>query len=131
MSLARVSEGSAKRRIVVIDDSLTILASVRRALEQRGFAVQTASDPAELATGDVQQAALVVVDVQMEQVFGDDVVRIMREVWEVTAPILLYSSLPITELTVRAQASGATGAVCKANGVGALCEQVEKALEAQ
>jgi DNA-binding response OmpR family regulator len=131
MSLARASEGSAKRRIVVIDDSVTILASVRRALEQRGFAVQTASDPAELASGDAQQAALVVVDVQMEQVFGDDVVRIMREVWEVTAPILLYSSLPLTELVVRAQASGATGAVCKANGVGALCEQVERALEAQ
>ena len=131
MSLARASERSTKRRIVVIDDSVTILASVRVALEQRGFEVQTASDPSELATGDVHQAALVVVDVQMEQVFGDDVVRIMREVWEVTAPILLYSSLPLSELIERAQASGATGAVCKANGVGALCEQVQRALEAQ
>lgn len=115
-------------KIVAIDDSKTVLASLRRALEREGFVVQTACDPSELGAPDVASAAAVVVDVQMEHVFGDDVVTFLRQVWQVSAPIFLFSSLPLAELKERAQSAGASGAVCKADGIPALLAELQGAL---
>lgn len=125
-----VGQASAMRKILAIDDSKTVLASLRKGLERAGFAVQTACDPAEVSAEDAQSAAAVVVDVQMEQVFGDDVVSFLRDVWQVSAPIFLFSSLPIAELQVRARAAGANGAVCKSDGIDALVSQLNRALKA-
>ena len=97
MSLSEV----AMRKAVAIDDSKTVLASVRHALEGLGFRVTTATDPSELKPETCQEASLIVVDVNMEQVFGDDVVTFLRESWQVNAPIFLYSSIPISELEKR------------------------------
>jgi DNA-binding response OmpR family regulator len=115
---------------LAIDDSKTVLASLRRALEQAGFAVQTACDPSEISAQDAQTAAAVVVDVQMEHVFGDDVVAFLRDVWKVSAPIYLFSSLPIEDLNQRARSAGANGAVCKSDGIDALLTQLNIALQA-
>jgi DNA-binding response OmpR family regulator len=112
------------RKAVAIDDSRTVLASVRMALEGLGFRVTTATDPSELQPEILQEANLIVVDVNMEQVFGDDVVTFLRESWQVNAPIFLYSSIPISELEKRAKLAGASGAVCKSEGVAALVERV-------
>jgi len=117
------------RKIVAIDDSRTVLASLRRALEQAGFAVQTACDPSELSASDAQSATAIVVDVQMEHVFGDDVVSFLRDVWQVSAPIYLFSSLPRSELSERARSAGANGAVCKTDGVAVLLAQLNEALQ--
>jgi two-component system chemotaxis response regulator CheY len=111
-------------RAVAIDDSRTVLASVRFALERAGFQVTTACDPGELSPELLRAAQLIVVDVNMEQVFGDDVVSFLRDSWQVTAPIFLYSSLPQSELDARAARAGANGAVCKASGVDALVARV-------
>lgn len=118
-------EGETGRRVVAIDDSKTVLATVRAAFERLGVEVVTAEDPSELAPGIFQRADLIVVDVQMEQMFGDDVVSFLRDTWQVEAPIYLYSSLPQEELDRRAAAAGADGAVCKARGVSALVEHVK------
>jgi two-component system chemotaxis response regulator CheY len=112
------------KRAVAIDDSRTVLASVRHALEQLGFQVITATDPSQLSPEQVQEAHLIVVDVNMEEVFGDDVVSFLRESWQVRAPIFLYSSLPLSELEKRAKGAGADGAVCKGDGVAALVARV-------
>ena len=117
-----------QHHITVLDDSRTVLASVRHALEQAGAAVDTATDPSELDPEKVRAASLIVVDVNMEQVFGDDVVSFLRDRWQISAPIYLYSSLPIEELLKRASAAGANGAVCKNDGVGALVRKVREAL---
>ncbi|HEX6243403.1 MAG TPA: response regulator [Polyangiales bacterium] len=131
MSVApRTHRPPRPRKILAIDDSKTVLASLRRALEQAGFAVQTACDPAEISALDAQSAAAVVVDVQMEHVFGDDVVSFLRDVWNVSAPIYLFSSLPIQDLNQRARSAGANGAVCKSEGVEALLAQLNRALQA-
>jgi DNA-binding response OmpR family regulator len=113
------------RCVVSIDDSRTVLATVRAAFERLGVEVVTAEDPSELAPGVFQRADLIVVDVQMEQVFGDDVVSFLRGTWQVEAPIYLYSSLPQDELDRRAAAAGADGAVCKSRGVQALVDHVK------
>jgi len=119
---------SEKRLIVVLDDSATVLAMVRLGLERLGFSVCTAADASELVAEDVRRAALVVVDVQMEQVFGDDVVQFLRDCWQVVAPIYLYSSIPRDELARRASRSGATGFVSKSDGVGKLVAEVQRVL---
>lgn len=118
-------------RVFVLDDSRTVLATLRVALEGVGAEVTTAVDAAELDREQLREASLVVVDVNMEQVFGDDVVQYLRERWQVTAPIYLFSSLPLAELTRRAQAAGANGAVSKVDGVAALLEEVRWTLGEQ
>ncbi len=128
MSLADQSVAGVAPKIVVIDDSRTVLATVRLAMEKQGLSVRTASDPSDLSPEEVGTADLIVVDVHMEQVFGDDVVAFLRENWAVTVPIYLYSSVEQAELERRAEAAGATGAVCKARGVDALIDQVWRAL---
>ncbi len=123
------ADGQRKPRVVVIDDSRTVLATTKLALERAGYMVLTATDPSLLDPDQVAVADAVVVDVNMEQVFGDDVVGYFREQWGIAAPIYLYSSLPIGELRARAEAAGADGAVCKADGVDALLAQLATALE--
>ena len=124
-----VLSSSQRRKVIAIDDSKTVLVTLRCALQDAGFEVQTACDPSEVSPTDAQRAAAVIVDVQMEHVFGDDVVSFLREAWQVSVPIFLFSSLPLAELTTRAQAAGASGAVCKTDGVGALLKALNEALE--
>lgn len=130
MSVAQSEPVQADRpKIVAIDDSKTVLAALRRELERAGFVVQTACDPSEISQEDARSARAVVVDVQMEHVFGDDVVSFLRDVWQVSMPIFLFSSLPLAELERRAAASGASGAVCKADGVELLLDKLKRSLE--
>lgn len=129
MSVANRKEVAANLKVVAIDDSKTVLATIRVAMEKRGWSVRTATDPSELSAEEVSCADFIVVDVHMEQVFGDDVVAFLREPWNVKAPIFLYSSVEQAELERRALQAGATGAVCKARGVEALIEQVLRVLE--
>lgn len=123
MSMTEASARNA-RRIVLLDDSPTVLAALRMRFQKLGFEVSIASDASQLNPDETRTASLIVVDVQMEELFGDDVVSFLREGWNVTAPIFLYSSLPIEELEARGQRAGATGVVCKADGVDTLLARV-------
>jgi DNA-binding response OmpR family regulator len=116
---------SARTRVIALDDSRTVLATLRAAFERLGVELITAEDPSELAPGVFQTASLIVVDVQMVHMFGDDIVLFLRENWQVKVPIFLYSSLPKDELERRAAAAGANGAVCKQEGVDALIARVK------
>ena len=117
-------------RVIAIDDSRTVLATLRAAFDRLGIPLTTAEDPSELDPELFQRATLIVVDVQMVHMFGDDIVLFLRENWQVKAPIFLYSSLPKDELERRAAAAGANGAVCKAEGVDALIARVKHLLVA-
>lgn len=110
--------------IVVLDDSKVVLAAVREALTRAGYQVHTAQDPSELVASELREVSAMVVDVQMTQVFGDDVVRFLRGRWNLSVPILLFSSLSIEELESRASAAGADGAVSKQQGVEALVTRI-------
>jgi hypothetical protein len=56
-------------------------------------------------------------------------VSFLRDVWQVSRPIFLFSSLPLADLERRAAASGASGAVCKADGVEHLLDKLKRSLE--
>jgi DNA-binding response OmpR family regulator len=119
-----------KKRILVFDDSPMVLELTRAALEREGFTVEVAED---LATFERQRGALdpdlILVDVQMPEAFGDDVVLALREGHGVRIPILLVSSLDETELAVRAQRSRAAGYIQKAAGMTELVRRCKEALE--
>jgi DNA-binding response OmpR family regulator len=126
----RMNEQGAARRIIALDDSSTVLATVRIAFEKLGLEVITAEDPSELSPDEFRKADLIVVDVQMVHVFGDDIVTFLREDWQVDTPIYLYSGLAQDDLERRASAAGADGAVSKSLGVNALVARVKHLLDA-
>jgi DNA-binding response OmpR family regulator len=117
------------RKILVIDDSPLILNLVRGALEAAGYAVATA-----MTIDDFEQERrrgkpdLIVVDVQMPEIFGDDLARTIREVYEESAPIVLLSGLADEELARRAKEIEARGWVPKRLGIDALVQKVGEIL---
>jgi len=116
-------------RVLVIDDSPLILEMVRMTLEQEGLIVACASD---LAAFEAERLArspdLILVDVQMPEIFGDDLAATLRGAYGVTVPILLFSSLDDAELERRVQAAGLLGFVSKKAGMTALVARVRQVL---
>ena len=86
--------GEAKKTIVVMDDSEIVLETLRAVLEQQGLTVSTAINLAELETHlAASPPDLVVLDVQMPEVFGHDVGLVLKQVRKLRVPILLFSGL--------------------------------------
>lgn len=122
---------SHKKTILVFDDSPMILELTRAALEAAGFTVAVAED---LATFEQHRGSLdpdlILVDVQMPEAFGDDVVLTLREGHGVRVPILLVSSLEENELASRAARARAAGYIQKKAGMGELVRRCKEVLEA-
>ena len=116
-------------RILVIDDSPILLDVTVNALRTAGFdaasAVDLASLDQALAAGPID---LILVDVNMPEMFGDDVVEFLRSQRKVNAKLLLYSDLGEQELAKRAKASGADGYVAKSAGLEAAVAEVRSKL---
>src|SRR5687768_1813967 len=95
-------------RILVIDDSPMLLELTVKALQLAGFEAQGAPDLAQL---DVCLNSgpfdLVLVDVNMPEMFGDDVVEFLRTQRKVKSKLILHSDIPVDELEAKAKASGA------------------------
>ena len=121
---------AAKKTILVFDDSPMILEVTRAALEAAGFKVAVAED---LATFEQHRGALdpdlILVDVQMPEAFGDDVVLTLREGHGVRVPILLVSSLDESELATRAERARAAGYIQKKAGMTELVRRCKEVLE--
>ncbi len=96
-------------RIVMLDDSKTVLVTSREALTAAGYEVVTATTPEQLDTDALNGASLILIDVNMPEIFGDDLVRILRDQYAVVAPIYLYSTIGNDEGRARANEAGASG----------------------
>jgi DNA-binding response OmpR family regulator len=121
----------SRKNVLVVDDSSLVLDMVQAALEAEGYEVHTAQD---LSTLEERRATnppdLVILDVQMPEAFGDELGETMREVREVNAPMLLFSSLSDDDLARRAKNAGLAGWVSKKAGMRALVARVKDMLEA-
>src|SRR5579863_1233802 len=97
-------------RVLIIDDSPILVELVTKALSSAGFEAAGAMD---LATLDQQLSAkpcdLILVDINMPEMFGDDVVEFLRTQKKTDAQLILYSDMTADELKRRAAASGANG----------------------
>ena len=118
-------------RVLIIDDSAMVVAVASQGLAAAGLTVEAASDlqslDAKLATGPFD---LILVDVNMPEMYGDDVVEFLRVQKGVTARLYLYSDIAEAELAARVKASGADGAFSKGAGVEALVSDVQTVLQA-
>lgn len=117
--LARVSTTDAgKQTILVLDDSTLALAVTRAALEAAGFSVVIADDLAAFERARERcRPDLILVDVQMPELFGDDLAATLLGHQVVDVPVVLFSSLDEAELARRSAAASATGYISKAAGL--------------
>jgi CheY-like chemotaxis protein len=112
---------SAGRRLLLIDDSATVRAALSVRLGERGYPVRAAKSMSESAIALLEfNPEIVVTDVQMPDVAGDEICRIIKANMKRLVPVIFYSSLPPRELKARARAAGADGYVHKDAGIDAL-----------
>src|SRR5215470_6075630 len=126
----RSGEGTMSSRVLVLDDSPVLLELTTKALLSVGIEAVGALDLAEL---DRRLSAtsfdLILVDVKMPEVFGDDVLDFLRSQRRVQSRLVLYSDLPEPELAEKARSCAADGYICKANGLERAVADVLRALE--
>jgi len=108
-------------RVLVIDDSPMLVELTVRALTAAGYQASGAQDLAsldqKLAEGPF---ALILMDVNMPEMFGDDVVEYLRRQKKVTSKLVLYSDISEAELEGKTKASGADGYILKSGGLEAV-----------
>ena len=121
------------RKILIIDDSPLVLEVTRSALEHAGYIVSTATtlDAFEQERRTPPAPDLILVDVQMPEVFGDDLASTVRGAYGELAPIVLLSSLDDAELSERARTSEAHGWISKRAGLDALLAKIAEVLGAE
>jgi CheY-like chemotaxis protein len=120
---------SAGRRLLIVDDSATVRAALSARLADRGYPVRAARTLEEAARYLTEfEPEIVVTDVRMPEVNGDELCRRIKARMKRLVPVILFSSLPEAELADRAEASGADGFVCKARGMDALVARMDELL---
>jgi DNA-binding response OmpR family regulator len=112
------------RRILLVDDSPFIGEALGLALRKVGFEVQVARDLWDFEREDVPRPDLVIMDVVLQEAFGDDVAVLMRATGRFDCPIILMSSLPDDELKQRSIDAGLDGHVSKRLGLRAIVDRV-------
>lgn len=123
---------SAGRRLLLVDDSRTICAALSAQLRERGYPVRSALTLGECA----EQLAsfspeIVVTDVHMPEVEGDELCRRIKARMKHVVPVVLYSIMPEEELARLSHAAGADAYVCKELGVDALVKRMDELLSSE
>ncbi len=114
-------------RVLVIDDSPMLIELMLQALNGAGLNATGAMDLAsidEKLSGE--RFDLILVDVNMPEMFGDDVVEFLRTQRKVTSKLILYSDLSEKELAQKVQSSGANGFITKSKGVEAAVSEIAR-----
>jgi DNA-binding response OmpR family regulator len=112
------------RRILLVEDSPVIRAAAVTALADAGFIVQAHATLESVILDGVEGFDLILMDVQMPDLYGDDVAGVLRRDRGITTPIFLFSNLDFFELAERTEAAGVDGFILKSEGMGHLVERV-------
>ncbi|HYV43588.1 MAG TPA: response regulator [Myxococcaceae bacterium] len=119
-------------RVLVIDDSQVLVELTVSALRSAGYEAAGATDLAsldrQLSTGPFD---LILVDVKMPEMFGDDVVEFLKSERGITSRLLLYSDIDEAELQRKVASSGADGAISKSTGIDGVLQAVATQLRAR
>jgi CheY-like chemotaxis protein len=115
-------------KVVLLDDSPIVRAATRDVLEEAGIKVVAIDNPFLL--GSVvrhEQPDLVLLDVVMPLVGGDDVAKIVRENRQVAqVPFVLYSDAPAQTLELKAAECGAVGFIQKSVSEEELLKEIRR-----
>ena len=115
---------SAAKRILLVDDSALIRASAAHALDAAGFQVTVRAAFDELLEHGIDGFDLILMDVHMPELYGDDVAFTLRGERGVTTPIYLFSSVDETELAKLAADAGIDGYISKHAGLDEMVARV-------
>jgi CheY-like chemotaxis protein len=108
-------------RVLVIDDSPMLVELTVRALSAAGYHATGATDLASLEVKLSEGPfALILMDVNMPEMFGDDVVEYLRTQKKVTSKLVLYSDISEEELAAKTRLSGADAYILKGGGLEAV-----------
>ncbi len=116
------------KTIVIIDDSQLVLKLAKLALERVGYRVQTLLDPGEFDPEASGNPDLLLVDINMPQFYGDDIVAYIKDTWNLAAPILLFSNVSEKELADAVGRCGADGYISKHWGMDEMIASVNMLL---
>ena len=116
------------KTIVIIDDSQLVLKLTKLALERVGYRVQTLLDPGEFDPEASGSPDLLLVDINMPQFYGDDIVSYIKDTWNLSAPILLFSNVSEKELADAVGRCGADGYISKHWGMDEMIASVQMLL---
>ncbi|HUQ02063.1 MAG TPA: response regulator [Kofleriaceae bacterium] len=116
------------KTIVIIDDSQLVLKLTKLALERVGYRVQTLLDPGEFDPETSGSPDLLLVDINMPQFYGDDIVAYIKDTWNLSAPILLFSNVSEKELADAVGRCGADGYISKHWGMDEMIASVQMLL---
>jgi CheY-like chemotaxis protein len=116
------------KRILIVDDSPIVLMAARHVLVEAGFDVETRSGVEEIGEKGVNGFDLILMDVQMPQLFGDDIASILRNDRGLRTPIYLFSTLSPAELAMRARDARVDGYISKELGMSNLVDEVHRIL---
>lgn len=117
------------KRILVIDDSAVTADLVTAALASAGYETAHAADLGQLDACLAERTFdLVLVDVNMPEMYGDDIVEFLRLQRQLRAKLVLYSDIDEGELAAKARQSGADGYIVKSAGLENAVDVVRKLL---
>jgi DNA-binding response OmpR family regulator len=108
---------TAPKRILLVDDSALIRESAARALVAAGYQVTVRAAFDELIEHGFDGFDLILMDVQMPELYGDDVAFTLRGQRGVMTPIYLFSSIDEAELAQLALDAGIDGYISKNTGL--------------
>jgi DNA-binding response OmpR family regulator len=116
------------KRILLIDDSPLIRASAAQVLDAAGYDVTVRAAFDELLEHGIEGFDLILMDVQMPELYGDDVAFTLRGQRGVTTPIYLFSSIDEGELASLAADAGVDGYIPKSAGLDELVARIRQIL---
>ena len=126
MTSARIA-GRRRLVVIVVDDSEIARETVREILEDNGFAVVTLDSPFGLSRAlQEHRPDLVLIDVQMPALRGDQVVESVANYRLHRCPMVLHSDRPAAELAELVRRSGAAGFIRKSGDAATLLGELRR-----
>lgn len=117
------------RKVLVLDDSETVLEMTQMALEEAGYQVVTVSSPARFISALFREEPdLALIDVSMPDLDGGQLMKMAKANRTHSCRLIFYSDQPQSALEALVVSCGADGYIRKTNDE-ALVKEVQRFLE--
>lgn len=113
----------AMRRILAVDDEADILSLIQNVLEQRGYTVDTYTDPMQISKEDLNRYDLILLDIMMP---GEDGITFCKEIRSMLdCPILFLTAKTMESDIVEGLSGGGDDYITKPFGIKELVARVQ------
>lgn len=93
--------------ILAVDDDDAVLFLVERILTRQGFSVETSLSPVQaLQTMKTKKFDLIISDIEMPEMSGIEMIKILKNTLRITTPVLVLSSKNTADIILKAKDAG-------------------------